>query len=52
MQLTLHMIQGNSHGVSSFNWIEGVLCVFVVALIAVPVFKAWREMRKEKEQNK
>jgi len=50
--MIVRMIQGNSHGVSSFNWIEGVLCVLVVALIAVPAFKAWREMRKEKEQSK
>ena len=48
----LRMIHGNSHGVSSFDWIEGVLCVLVVTLIAVPVFKAWREVRKEKEQGK
>ncbi len=50
--MMVRMIQGNAHGVSSFNWIEGFLCAFVIVMFAVPFFRAWRETRKDKEQGK
>ena len=49
---TLRMIQGNTHGVASFDWIECLLCVSAIVMLAVPFVMAWRETRKDKEQGR